>query len=167
MTMNNQFCFLNSEPCNMFIEKQAHNEPIGGCFDKRIFFEQVAYYYYIPLIREHLPKGNNLFFDFTIKTLDGYGLAITMNDTMERNVLKAAFNNNNTYEMMLYKIYDELEPPEGTAKFRMRPNYSNTDSRELATFFKTKIPALNFEEPSIAKAVCDEMLKRYNSKKLF
>lgn len=151
---------INSTACNEFTRHRGEREEIAANVYALKYFNQVAIYHFIPLLNEKLPIGCNLFYRSTLPCNGDYFISVRANNYL----INATYDVNDNDKWDVYGDYSGIRMNAGydldTNKLNVKPNLANSDSTQLAAFFK--LIGWDLESDSVNQKLYDELTKRYN-----
>ena len=158
--MDKEIIYVNSTACNEFMRHRGERDEIAADVDDLQYFNQVATYHFIPLLNGKLPKGCSLFYRSTSPFNGDYFISVWINDVLS-NVM---YDLNEADKWTVYcdytKVYFRAGYDLDGNGFKVKPNFNNSNSTQLAAFFS--LIGWDLESDSVNQKLYDELTKRYN-----
>ncbi len=151
---------INSTACNEFTRHRGEREEIAANVVALLYFNQVAIHHFIPLLNETLPIGCKMAYRSTLSYNGDYFISVRVNNYL-RNVVYDV-NDNDKWDVYCdyAGIKMNAEYDLDNNQLKVKPNLANSDSTQLASFFK--LIGWDLESDSVNQKLYDELTKRYN-----
>ena len=151
---------INSTACNEFTRHRGEREEIAADTNALLYFIQVANYHFIPLLNMTLPIGCKMAYRSTLLYNGDYFISVRVNKYLSNVVYDV--NDDDKWDVCGdyagMKMNAELDLDRN--RINVKPNFANSDSRQLAAFFK--LIGWDLESDSVNQTLYDELTKRYN-----
>ena len=151
---------INSTACNEFTRHRGEREEIAANVYALKYFNQVALYHYVPLLNTKLPIGCKMAYRSTLSCNGDYFISVRANNYLTNAVYDV--NDNDKWDVYCdytsMKMYAEYDSDKN--ELNVKPNFANSDSTQLAAFFK--LIGWDLESDSVNQKLYDELTKRYN-----
>lgn len=151
---------INSTACNEFTRHRGEREEIAADTNALLYFIQVANYHFIPLLNMTLPIGCKMAYRSTLSYNGDYFISVRVNKYLSNVVYDV--NDDDKWDVCGdyagMKMNAELDLDRN--RINVKPNFANSDSRQLAAFFK--LIGWDLESDSVNQTLYDELTKRYN-----